>query len=122
MIYLLWRISIVTQESPLPSHDVEIPLAGGHLTSVVRVGDTVRRRLGPWSQAVHSLLRHLETKGFRGAPQVRGVDEQGREILTFIEGQVATGSSLPDHVWTDDSLNTLARLLRAFHDATTDFA
>ena len=56
------------------------------LTEVERVGDTMRRSTGPWTPAVHALLRHLEAVGFEGAPRVLGSDDQGREVLTFIEG------------------------------------
>ena len=30
------------------------------MTSVVRIGDTVRRTAGRWTPAVHGLLRYLE--------------------------------------------------------------
>jgi len=33
---------------------------GGNLNDAVRLGDTVRRRAGPWTPAVHELLRFLE--------------------------------------------------------------
>lgn len=43
----------------------EIPLAGGDVTEgVVRVGDTVRRPVGPHSPLVHALLTHLASVGF----------------------------------------------------------
>jgi hypothetical protein len=41
----------------------ELPL-GGNLNDAVRVGNTVRRRAGPWTPAVHTLLRFLEAEGF----------------------------------------------------------
>ena len=53
----------------------EIPLIGGNTSTVVRVGDTVRRNVGPWTPAVHALLRHLEYVGFTGAPRVLGIDD-----------------------------------------------
>ena len=59
-------------------------LSGGYSTPVVRVEDTVRRATGPWSPAVHGLLRHLERRGFDGAPRFLGLDDRGREVLTFI--------------------------------------
>lgn len=41
--------------------DLEEPLAGGNMAGEVRrVGTTVRRWAGPWTPAVHRLLRHLE--------------------------------------------------------------
>jgi Phosphotransferase enzyme family/Domain of unknown function (DUF4111) len=98
----------------------EESLAGGDMTAVVRVGDTVRRRAGPWTPAVHALLRHLRASGFRQAPEPLGIDPQGREILTLLPGRVAT-YPLPDFVWSDDTLVSVARLLAAYHDATVGF-
>jgi len=44
------------------------PLAGGNMSGEVwRIGDTVRRRAGPWTPAVHALLLHLEQRGFAAA-------------------------------------------------------
>ena len=51
----------------------EQPFEDGNITAVVRVGDTVRRTTGPWTPAVHALLRHLEARGFDAAPRVLGV-------------------------------------------------
>lgn len=62
---------------------------GGNLNDAVRVGGTVRRRAGPWTPAVHALLRFLEREGF-DAPRVIGMDERGREILEYIEGEAPT--------------------------------
>ncbi|MEY2472458.1 MAG: hypothetical protein QOK28_1787 [Actinomycetota bacterium] len=98
----------------------EQPLAGGNLsTGVVRVGDTVRRPIGPWTPAVHALLHHLEGRGFTGAPRVLGFDDQGREILEYIEGEV----QWPDNGRLDDValLHRIGAMLRAFHDAVADF-
>jgi Phosphotransferase enzyme family len=99
--------------------DVEIPLVGGELTSVVRVGDTVRRPTGPQTPAVHALLRHLEARGFAGAPRVLGIDERGREVLTYVDGDCAD-SFLPP-VQRDQGVEQIGRMLRAYHDAVTDF-
>jgi hypothetical protein len=68
----------------------EVPLAGGDVTEgVVRAGDTVRRPVGPHSPLVHALLTHLESAGFAGAPRFLGIDRSGREVLTYIDGEVA---------------------------------
>jgi hypothetical protein len=95
----------------------EIPLEGGNLSQVVRAGDTVRRALKPWSPAVHALLHHLEAQGFDGCPRLLGIDGQGREILSYIKGEVG----FPEAMWTDGALFAAARLLRRYHDATTTF-
>lgn len=41
---------------------------------------------------VQAVLLHLEAVGFEGAPRFLGVDDEGREILTYIEGDVLDGS------------------------------
>ena len=96
-------------------------LPGGNThAAVVRVGDTVRRPTGPWTPAIHDLLHHLERRDFDGAPRVLGIDEQGRETLTFIPGDVI----YPDHfdlVMSDEALEAIAQLIREYHDAVADF-
>lgn len=97
---------------------VEIPLAGGWSTEgVVRVGDTVRRPAHARSGFVRELLDQLAAQEFAAVPRFLGFDERGREMLTFIEGDVPHGCR--DIVWTDEQLAASARLLRSFHDATT---
>ncbi len=100
---------------PLPL-DTEQPLTGGRLThGIVRVGATVRRPRHERYEYVEAVLRHLEARGFRGAPRFLGVDNQGREILTFIEGEVLDGSP---EVIPEARLRSAASLIRDFHDAT----
>lgn len=97
-------------------------LAGGNLSTVVRVGDTVRRPAGPWTEAVQALLRHLARAGFDAAPRALGRDPQDREILTFIPGETAGDTRpWPSWVWTHDTLVATARLLRRYHEAVRDF-
>ncbi|MFT3887079.1 MAG: aminoglycoside phosphotransferase family protein [Arachnia sp.] len=86
---------------------------------VVRVGDTVRRPLQPWSASVHELLRHLEDIGFPYTPRVKGIDEEGREVLTYIEGE--SGADGWAKVVDERGLVAMARLLREYHDAVRGF-
>jgi hypothetical protein len=95
-------------------------LPGGNVTGGVRVGRSVRRRRGPYSEAVHALLRHLQENGFPGAPAYLGLDEEGREVLSFIEGLVPT-YPLPSMVRTDEAIAEVGRLIRRFHEAVADF-
>lgn len=117
----------------------EIPLVperffpGGHSRVRIRVGQTVRRTSYSWSPAVLDLLRYVEREGFAGAPRALGFDDQGREVLTYIEGEVGRGETfipdqggrfdirLPDYVWHDDVLVHLGALIRAYHDAAATF-
>lgn len=107
--------------TPASERAQEIPLAGGDVTDgVVRVGDTVRRPVGEHTPTVHRVLRHLESVGFEGAPRVLGIDDAGREILTFISGEVA-GRPWPGWVADPERGRSVARLLRRLDDAMIPF-
>jgi hypothetical protein len=100
------------QREPL----AEIPLSGGRLTpGIVRVGSTVRRSSKGNAAFVHDLLVFLEDQGFPLAPRYLGMDEQGREILSYLEGAIwpDSGSGL-----SDELLEQAARAIRRYHDAT----
>ncbi len=95
------------------------PLTGGNVTSgVVRIGDTVRRPVGPHASAVHDLMSHLDRNGFIQAPKYLGLDDQGREVLSYIPG----AATFPDDMWSGDgALIGAATMLRRMHDATEGF-
>ena len=84
------------------------------------MGDTVRRPWSPHTESVHALLRHLRAKGFTAAPEPLGIDDQGREVLRWIEGETAM-PPYPDWARTDAYLVSVARLLRRMHDACAGF-
>lgn len=93
----------------------EAALKGGRSTpGVVRVGETVRRPMKENSAFAHGLLRHLELKGFDGAPRFLGLDEKGREIVSFVPGAVSPQVG----GYSKDQCLAAARLLRRLHDAT----
>jgi hypothetical protein len=96
--------------------EIELRLQAG-TSSVWRRGATIRRSTGPWTPAVHGLLRHLEAAGFQGAPRVLGLDEQGREVLTYLEGEVSDYPTAPE-LWSEEVMEEVAGLLRRLHDAT----
>jgi hypothetical protein len=98
----------------------EVVLHGGLTNAgrVTRVGDTVRRP--PSSAATWALLEHLERVGFDGAPRFLGVDDRGREMLSYLPGQAAI-EPVEDWAWTDEALISVAELLRRYHDAAASF-
>jgi hypothetical protein len=100
----------------------EVPLVGGDVNVgenvVVRVGDTVRRPQSDRAAAVHALLLHFEALGFDGAPRFHGIDDRGREVLSYLEGEPAL-APVPAG---DEVLVELGRLLRRMHDAQAGFA
>jgi hypothetical protein len=94
----------------------EVPLGGGRSTDgVVRVGDTVRRPSRFANQLMRDVLVQLEQVGFDATPRWLGLDDQGRDVLTWIEGD--DYSDTRDIVFADEQLATSARLLRRYHDA-----
>ena len=88
----------------------------GSTPGVVRIGAFVHRPQSPNAPFVHALLRHLEQVGFDGAPRFRGLDDQGRERLTYLDGTVTHDAA--DTRWTDRQLRQIATLLRAYHGST----
>jgi hypothetical protein len=93
----------------------EVPLKGGDMNVVVRVGDTVRRP--PEPSGVRALLAWYERVGFDGAPRFLGVDERGREVLSYVEGEPAF-APVPS---SDEVVGGIGRLLRRAHDAQRGF-
>jgi hypothetical protein len=99
----------------------EIALPAGDVTvGVVRVGDTVRRPRQDTSPLVAAYLGHLESVGFDGAPRYLGTDAQGRDVLTFLTGDVP-GSPVEAWAAADAVLPGVARLVRRLHDASVGF-
>src|SRR5919108_6224129 len=100
----------------------EVLLSGGLTNAglVTRVGDTVRRPWRPMSSSAWALFDHLERVGFDGAPRFLGVDERGREMLSYIPGE-AVVEPYEDWALTDEALVSVAELLRRYHDAAASF-
>ncbi|WP_332602076.1 phosphotransferase [Arthrobacter sp. S2(2024)] len=94
-----------------------VPLLGGDVTEgLVRVGDTVRRPVSDASARVRRLLDFLQSAGFQGAPRFLGIDDSGRDTLSFVPGDTA-GRPWPSWVADESSAISVARLVRAYDDA-----
>ena len=101
-------------------YENEEMLTGGNVSNVYRSGDTVRRDLKAVSPEIHKLLKYLENKGFNYAPKFLGIDEKDREILSFVKGE-AGNYPLKKYMWSNDVLKEIAKMLRLYHDAVSDF-
>jgi thiamine kinase-like enzyme len=64
------------------------------------------------------LLSHLASVGFEGAPRYLGEDGVGREILTFVPGDVPAKW----RAFVDEQVAQVGILLRRMHDASRDLA
>jgi thiamine kinase-like enzyme len=98
----------------------EQQLAGGiaNLGKVVRIGDTVRRPTSAHTQAIFALLQHLHDAGFDHVQRPLGIDDQGREVLTYIQGDVPI-PPFPAWSMSDAALTSVVRLQRRFHEAVS---
>lgn len=83
--------------------------------NVIRKENTVLRPVEPWSGNIRLFLEHLFGKGLP-VPRFFGVNEDGQEILEFIEGdRVHPGK------WSDAALIEVGRLVASLHRAALDF-
>lgn len=79
----------------------------------------VHRPTGPWTPAVHELLDYLGQHGLDGIPEVYGLDEQGREVLSYLPGETVDPETASV---TDAALAAAAQWLRRFHDTVAGFS
>lgn len=71
------------------TYNNEKTLYGGqNAKSIVKIGNTVHRTKSPNYKFIHSLLQYLEKQNFSYAPRFLSMDDQDREISTYIEGSV----------------------------------
>lgn len=97
----------------------EQPLSGGNMGGAVRVGATVRKPATPQSATIQRLLAHVRAQGVTWVPEPLGTDEQGRDVWSFIVGEVVHDH--PAWLWSTEVLVTAAKRLREWHDATASF-
>ena len=89
----------------------------GNVGGATRHGDRVYRPTGPWTLAVHALLRYL-TPRLAHIPAVHGFDDAGREVVDFLPGHVI------DHdreCLSDAQLVSLVTWTAQFHGAVAGF-
>jgi aminoglycoside phosphotransferase (APT) family kinase protein len=91
----------------------------GGVNVVRRRGDVVHRPANECTPTLHRLLTHLQQQGFDGAPLPLGFDDEGAEVLTYVEG--AVHESLTPELRTPRMLTSTATLLRRMHDASATY-
>ena len=69
----------------------DVPLVGGRTNpEVVQRGNRVHRSRHINSEFVRLLLTHFQRVGFHAVPRSFGMDELGRDVFEFVEGDVPT--------------------------------
>jgi Ser/Thr protein kinase RdoA (MazF antagonist) len=97
----------------------EQTLSGGNMGGAVRVGSTVRKPTQRQSATIRRLITHVRSRGVTWVPEPLGTDEQGRDVWSFIAGEVVHDH--PAWLWSMDVLTIVAKRLRQWHDATASF-
>ncbi|MGF1754607.1 aminoglycoside phosphotransferase family protein [Vibrio makurazakiensis] len=95
-------------------------LEGGRENAIFLVEDKVFRPSGRWSVAVHKLLSYVDKVGFDAAPKSYSFDQCGNEVLSYVQGDVFN-YPLKGNIATKEALESAARLLRQYHDASSSF-
>lgn len=97
---------------------------GGTMNRVEKIGNTVHR-LNKGGDILHEYLLFLEGEGMPYVPRFLGMDEQGREILTYLPGKTQEGGKEPllHHpcLHADETLIDVALIMRRLHDLSVRF-
>lgn len=94
---------------------MEEPLEGGNTTpGVVKIGDSVRRPRGRGSVFAARVLEDLNARGYLWSPRYLGTDDEGRDVLAFVDGTTTTHPLERD----ERSYAAVGRMLRELHDLT----
>ena len=102
----------------------EIPLTGGNVTAgVVRGATPCAGPPAPGRRPLHALLRQPGGGRLRRrAACILGLDDRGREILTYAEGMAAWPWDAFAPLATDAALARVAERINAYHAAVAGFA
>ncbi|HZT84893.1 MAG TPA: phosphotransferase [Gaiellaceae bacterium] len=93
------------------------------------MGDTVHRPPGRNPGLAREVLLRLERAGFEQAPRWLGTYDEGRDVLSWIDGETFTergrmhpfvGDLAPKVTFDDRQRRAAFRLLRRYHDALGD--
>ena len=90
-------------------------LNGGRVGKIKKSEDKVVRPSNPWTKYVHSFLNYMIDNGFENIPTPYGIDDNGNEIVSYVEG-VVYNDGLPESLLCDDVIISVANLLRKYHD------
>jgi aminoglycoside phosphotransferase (APT) family kinase protein len=66
---------------------------------------------------VQQVMRDLRSAGCEFVPEPLGIDDEGWEIVAYVEGDVGV-DPMPEWVWDDRLLVDIAGLLRRLHDVS----
>jgi len=97
-------------------------LIGGSLNQTVKIGDIVHKT-SKGHPMVREYLLYLEEEGMQGVPRFLGLDEQGRDMFSYLPGKTMGPDYTPDHpcLHSDECVIDTARFMRKLHDMSQGF-
>ena len=95
-------------------------LHGGREGKITKAADKVIRPANPWTSHVHAFLAFMHENGFTQLPKPYGLNSDGMEMISYVEGTVYN-DCLPDFILTDDVLMDAARFQRRYHDLAESY-
>ena len=100
----------------------EIKLTGGSMNQTVKIGDIVHKT-SKGHPMVREYLLYLEKEGMPGVPRFLGIDEQGRDMFSYLPGKTMGPDYPPDHpcLHSDQCVIDTARFMRKLHDTSVGF-
>lgn len=108
----------MTKKKILKDHEGQL-LTGGNMNTPILKDHYVYKEMTEATPAVHQLLKHLRAKGIDWVPSSYVDREQGKHVLSYIEGIVP--HDMPQWIWQTSILEEVAIKMREWHDATLDF-
>ncbi len=90
-------------------------LHGGREGKIVKQNNIVIRPANVWTPHVQDFLSFMHENEFVNIPRPYGINEEGMELVSFMEGTVYH-DSFPDKIRRDEVLIAVAGLLRRYHD------
>lgn len=94
-------------------------LDGGR-DNIIKDKNIVFRPSHEWTGNVHGFLRFLHEHGFLKVPYPFGINENGQEMVSFVEGEVFN-EELSQEAKSDEVLISFAKLIRTFHDLGAEY-
>lgn len=84
---------------------------------IYKNGDVVLRPQGENAEFVHQVLLYLEEQGLNGVPRYLGNDEEGREKLSYLDGECPQELGY----YTDAVTGRAALLIRSLHQLLSKY-
>ena len=97
-------------------------LTGGSMNQTEKIGNIVHKT-SKGHPIVREYLLYLEKAGMQNVPRFLGLDEQGREMFSYLPGKTMGRDFDHTHpcLTSDDTIADAARFLRKLHDVSVGF-